>query len=993
MRRSLRFRMLQMLVPALSLVAACGNEPPQGTSTASSSGSSAGGNAGSGGDAGAAGAGGIGGSGGDAGAGGMAGSGGAGGGEVMPDPTSATLLLQVLDTGNNPIPSAAVTMLGGSALPTDGVGYLLYENLVPGRFSARVERHGFAPASIVVDLPAGAHAGASVNLIPLSSPVPFNADAGAAIDQGNVHVTIPSGALVNQYGESVSGAVEATIVPLDPIAGLGNAPAPLLGIPAAGGSIVGLNSVFLTEITIWQGNQPVHLAPGRKATVEIVLPDAVALQLQLGQTIPAWWLDVDAGIWHEEGAGVVQASVAEPGKVAWVANLGHFTWWTPSLLWSNKNCFIVTVVKPDGTAVPNMRVRATSIDHWGLSSSSYTDAQGKACVEIEQGGKAEVRIGNATPYLSSFMVTGSGPASDCAGSGEPCAMVPPVVVQVPIICAPGQVMDCPYSGPNGTEGVGTCTAPKKVCNADGTEWSACAGEVLPQDETCNSPFDEDCDGLVNEGGDGCACIPGEQTACYTGPNGTLNVGICVAGTRTCDNGFFGACDGQVMPQEETCNTTEDDDCNGTNACIGVTHWSKRFGDIKAQIGKAVAVDGAGNVVMCGVTLGAIDLGGGPLGSEGMFLGKFDPQGNHLWSKRLGNNCHDVVIDDAGHVIVTGKTAPTDLGGGPIAGNFVAKFDANGNHLWSKGTGHYANDEVTTTYDAVAVDPAGNVVITGSLYGTVDFGGGPLASGFFHDIFAAKYDPNGNHVWSKRFGDSDYQYGSRVALDGAGNVVLTGQVKGSVSFGGPSVQWTDSSMTFTMYVVKLDPNGDHIWTRSFGYSVRRAYPVAIDGDGNVVVSGTVDWDGVVPIDFGCGPHAFQYFGGDIFVAKYGPSGTCQWSKLFAGNSNLDIGAAIAIDAQNDIILTGHTNSGSFDIGGGIPSGTNSKDVFVAKFNPAGTHLWSRLYVVSNIQETWSTAIDPIGNVFVTGSYESVADFGNGPMPSAGSHDAYLVKLSP
>ena len=90
---------------------------------------------------------------------------------------------------------------------------------------------------------------------------------------------------------------------------------------------------------------------------------------------------------------------------------------------------------------------------------------------------------------------------------------------------------------------------------------------------------------------------------------------------------------------------------------------------------------------------------------------------------------------------------------------------------------------TDTGLGVATDGSGNVVITGLFGDTVDFGGGPLTSASHFDVFVAKYDGSGNHLWSKRFGDSLYEIGDSVATDASGNVVITGRFEGSVDFGG------------------------------------------------------------------------------------------------------------------------------------------------------------------------------------------------------------------
>ncbi len=135
-----------------------------------------------------------------------------------------------------------------------------------------------------------------------------------------------------------------------------------------------------------------------------------------------------------------------------------------------------------------------------------------------------------------------------------------------MICTPGEVAACPYTGPAGTENVGPCVAGTHVCLSDGMDYGPCSGEVLPTAEACGTTIDDDCNGQIN---DGCACTPGSQVACYNGPGGTQNVGVCVGGTATCNGGGtgYGACVGEVLPGTENCATAADENCDGlTPAC-------------------------------------------------------------------------------------------------------------------------------------------------------------------------------------------------------------------------------------------------------------------------------------------------------------------------------------------------------------------------------------------------------------------------------------------
>jgi hypothetical protein len=128
--------------------------------------------------------------------------------------------------------------------------------------------------------------------------------------------------------------------------------------------------------------------------------------------------------------------------------------------------------------------------------------------------------------------------------------------QQPGQCTEGETRSC-YTGPPGTEGIGICTAGSQICQEG--EWGPCSGEIIPTIEICGNGMDDDCDGSTDEG---CVCTEGEARSCYTGPPGTEGVGICTAGSQTCQEGEWGPCSGEITPTEEICGNGMDDDCDG-----------------------------------------------------------------------------------------------------------------------------------------------------------------------------------------------------------------------------------------------------------------------------------------------------------------------------------------------------------------------------------------------------------------------------------------------
>jgi len=429
---------------------------------------------------------------------------------------------------------------------------------------------------------------------------------------------------------------------------------------------------------------------------------------------------------------------------------------------------------------------------------------------------------------------------------------------------------------------------------------------------------------------------------------------------------------------------------------GIALWSKRFGNGgNWACGNATAVDNAGNVVVAGdFDHTTIDFGGGPFVNTGwvdIFLAKFDSSGNHLWSKRFGDEEYDqsaagAVFDSAGNVVVHGTFGGTvDFGGGPLTaadlGNiFVAKFDPNGNHVWSKGFGDGGHVGA-----GMAIDSAGNVVLAGEFSGTVDFGGGPLTAAGDYDMFVAKFDANGNHVWSKGFGDAGHDVAG-PSVDSAGNVVLVGRcAAGTVDFGGGPLTNAGSAGFF---LAKFDPNGNHVWSKRLGDAGDSlGAGASIDSAGNVVLVGS----GKGTLDLGGGPLTTAG-NEDIILAKFDPNGNHLWSKLLGG-ANYDYARGMAIDSAGNVVLTGDFSM-PVDFGGG-PLTPTDQEIFVAKFDPSGNHLSSASFGGESYQGGGALAIDSAGSMVVTGCFRRTIDFGNGPLVSTGSigMDAFLAKLKP
>jgi hypothetical protein len=141
----------------------------------------------------------------------------------------------------------------------------------------------------------------------------------------------------------------------------------------------------------------------------------------------------------------------------------------------------------------------------------------------------------------------------------------------------------------------------------------------------------------------------------------------------------------------------------------------------------------------------------------------------------------VTVDNNNSVLITGFFNNTiNFGGGLLISNrmrefYLAKFDANSNHIWSLSDGSPLSDGA----GGIAVNDTGGIYVTGWYDACDELNGSDR-------IFLAKYDSSGSQLWAQVYGDSCGDTGTDVAVDGGNNVLMTGYFKNSIDFGGGSL---------------------------------------------------------------------------------------------------------------------------------------------------------------------------------------------------------------
>ncbi len=429
-------------------------------------------------------------------------------------------------------------------------------------------------------------------------------------------------------------------------------------------------------------------------------------------------------------------------------------------------------------------------------------------------------------------------------------------------------------------------------------------------------------------------------------------------------------------------------------------WAVSAGGTEWDIGQTLAIDSQGNQYVIGrfgytATFGShiLTASGGEF-DEDIFIAKLDPSGNWLWVVQAGGIGDEwarcIALDGENNVYIGGYFEGTaafgsqtlTAGGGEFDEDiFVAKLDASGNWLWAVkagGTDH-------NTANGIALDGAGNAYVNGYFFGTATFGNHTLTAIGEEDqgdVFVAKLDASGNWLWAVQAGGPDHSAGTGIAVDAVGNAWITGIFAGTATFGSHTLTASGVGDTF---VAKLDSSGNWLQaTKVEGTYMNLAYSIAVDGIGNIWVSGL--FLGTATF----GSHILASSGGiDVFAAKLDPSG--NWLlAVKAGGTSEDYAYGIVLDGLDNAYVSGFF-TGTATFGNQTLTARGSSDVFVAKLDASGNWLWAVKAGGTDDDEGGGIALDGAGNAYVTGCFKDTAFFGSHSLTASGQNDVFVAKL--
>ncbi|MDP1727771.1 MAG: SBBP repeat-containing protein [Bacteroidota bacterium] len=396
---------------------------------------------------------------------------------------------------------------------------------------------------------------------------------------------------------------------------------------------------------------------------------------------------------------------------------------------------------------------------------------------------------------------------------------------------------------------------------------------------------------------------------------------------------------------------------------------------------------------------------------GISVGNYDASKTLVidpWATYYGGSGYDygrgIAFDSIGNVVSIGYSTSTSgiatsgayqtsKGGGGDA--FIVKFNASGARQWATYYGG-SGDEYG---QGIAVDGGGNIVITGHTYSTSGIatsGAHQTSNGGNGDAFIAKFNASGARQWATYYGGSWTDWGYGIAVDGSGNIAITGYTYSTSGIATSGAYQTSFAGTYDAFIAKFNASGARQWATYYGGGGNESgNGIAVDSSGSIVITGKTESTSGIATS---GAYQTSYGGGgwDAFIAKFNASGARQWATYYGG-SGYDFGYGIAADGSGNIVITGNTasTSGIATSGAYQSSFGGGNDAFIAKFNASGVRGWATYCGGSVSEYGYGIAVDNNGNIAITGYTSSTYGFatsGAYQTSYGGNDDALIAKFN-
>ncbi len=396
---------------------------------------------------------------------------------------------------------------------------------------------------------------------------------------------------------------------------------------------------------------------------------------------------------------------------------------------------------------------------------------------------------------------------------------------------------------------------------------------------------------------------------------------------------------------------------------GAFQWVRTWGGAGPDKAHDICISPDGSLLVTGDFNGTVDFDPGSgtneqtsHGMDDAFVCKFTQSGDFCWARCWGGAWGDLgsgIASDANNRVYCAGTfaAAADFDPGPendihtaVDENdtFLSCFDSEGVFQWAKTWGAEGDDWA----EYVSSVPQGYLLVIGWFYETIDLDPGDGVNEYTPEGFWASYvstfDSAGNYLTSRVWDSEFCVYMQALAVDGDGDINLTGSFGGTCDFDpGPGICEKTSKTGSDNFLVKLDANADFEWVRIWDGG-EYANDIAVDSNNNLYVTGGfLHWKYDPPIDFDPGPGIDLHYGNgvwDVFLTSFDKNGNHRWASTWGGTGE-DRGFGVALSPSGAIYVCGEFGADvDFDPGTGVDrhQSEGSDDAFLAKLSIDG--LW-------------------------------------------------------
>jgi len=325
-----------------------------------------------------------------------------------------------------------------------------------------------------------------------------------------------------------------------------------------------------------------------------------------------------------------------------------------------------------------------------------------------------------------------------------------------------------------------------------------------------------------------------------------------------------------------------------------------------------------------------------------YLIRTDPAGQVSWAKAYGGEGYEsgmTIVQTSEGLLLSGAANTADTEGMDI---MLTMVDQDGNQLWTK-TFSGPLDEMGVAWPL----DDGGYMLGGNVVDPDDFVVDPGTAGYSgfegrSNLYMARIDADGNEIWSRAFGGEDNVMATAGLQSSDGNFLALGTI----------LRFPD--VDDDIYLVKVDENGDEIWSRTWEEGALSAYSLVETSDGNYLISGSY-----------IAPDAFDETKPNYLFIKVNPQGDELWTSTF-GDPDMIERALMLAETTDGGYVTASDKMRDYYSGGDV-------GIALVKIDANGQFLWEEVIETSAHTMLRTILQHPDGGYVIAGSIMGTYSF--------------------